>query len=419
LGYVGLPMAVMLANRGFDVTGVDIDATVRSRLAKGQVETSEDGVTALLTQALDTGAFAVAERPVPSDVFVIAVPTPIVNGDSPSADLSHVRAAAQAVAPALRKGNLVILESTVPPGATDDVLVPELELSGLKAGKDVRVAHVPERVLPGNVLSELAQNPRVIGGVDRASAEAARELYARFVEGEIILTDARTAEMVKLMENTYRDVNVALANEFAVLAEALGVDIWRAIAIANQHPRVNVLRPGPGVGGHCIPVDPWFLAAATASSQPAPLISAARAVNDAMPARVCDTLGELHSDLSEPVVALLGLAYKAGTDDTRNSPALAVARTLRSWGWTLRLHDPYAGAPPDLGESFASPAEAATGADCLLLMTDHREFQSLDPSALRPLMRRPLVFDTRGIIDEATWRAAGFHVRRLGVPPAP
>jgi UDP-N-acetyl-D-mannosaminuronic acid dehydrogenase len=192
------------------------------------------------------------------------------------------------------------------------------------------------------------------------------------------------------------------------------VDIWRAIAVANQHPRVNVLRPGPGVGGHCIPVDPWFLA--TASEQPAPLISAARAVNDAMPARVCDALRELLAGTGDPVVAVLGLAYKAGTDDTRNSPALAVAGTLRSWGWTLRLHDPYAAAPTELGEGFASPEEAVAGADCLLLMTDHREFQALDPATLGPRMRRPLVFDTRGVIDEASWRAAGFDVRRLGAP---
>lgn len=412
-------MAVMLASRGFSVTGVDIDPAVRSRLASGGVETSEDGVENLLSQALDAGAFAVAGTPVPSDVFVIAVPTPIQNDGARSADLSHVRAAAQAVAPALRRGNLVVLESTVPPGATNDVLVPELERSGLKAGRDLRIAHVPERVLPGNVLAELVQNARVIGGIDRASAESARELYARFVEGEIILTDARTAEMVKLMENTYRDVNIALANEFASLAEVLGVDIWRAIAIANQHPRVNVLRPGPGVGGHCIPVDPWFLAAATASSQPAPLIRAARAVNDAMPERVCEELSTLLSNVSAPVVAVLGLAYKAGTDDTRNSPALAVARSLRLRGWALHLHDPYAAAPPDLGESFDSPQAAAKGADCLLLMTDHREFQALDPAALGPVMRRPLVFDTRGIIDEASWRTAGFEVRRLGAPRAP
>ncbi len=414
LGYVGLPMAALLASRGFRVTGVDTNPAVREALTAGTA-TGEAGVDELLRAALGAERLSVAATPPLADVFIIAVPTPLAEGNE--ADLSAVRAAARSLAPVLRPGNLVVLESTVPPGTTERLLVPQLERSGRRAGRDLLVAHVPERVLPGNALAELRHNARVIGGIDQASAEAAHDVYASFVEGEIHLTDARTAEMVKLMENTYRDVNIALANEFALLAQDLGVDIRRAIELANHHPRVEVLQPGPGVGGHCIPVDPWFLAAA--SAEPAPLIRAARAVNDAMPERVAAMLREAVAGIERPVVALLGLSYKAGADDTRNSPAIAIAKRLRSWGHELRLHDPLVVELPGWQATCPTPLEAATGADCLALLTDHPEFAALDPTALRGVMRRPLVFDTRGLVDAAAWRAADFEVRQLGAPLAP
>ena len=405
----------MLADRGLSVSGVDVDPGVRAELLAGRTSSDEEGLAELLREAIEAGRFSASASPPAADVYIIAVPTPLADDRGSAADLSFVQEAARSLALVLRAGNLVVLESTVPPGTTEQVLVPELERSGLAAGRDLRVAHVPERVLPGNVLAELIHNPRVIGGIDRDSAEEAGRLYRRFVEGEIILTDARTAEMVKLMENTYRDVNVALANEFALLAQELGVDVWRAIAIANQHPRVDILRPGPGVGGHCVSVDPWFLA--RASSYPAPLIQAARAVNDAMPAQIVDLLGAMLSDVDDPAVALLGLAYKGNTGDTRNSPALAVAEALRSRRWDVRLFDPHVRQVPKLGPVAASPREAAAGADCLVLMTDHRAFDALDASELRRAVRTPLVLDTRGQLDDAAWRAAGFQVRRLGAPP--
>ncbi|MGB2693635.1 MAG: nucleotide sugar dehydrogenase [Dehalococcoidia bacterium] len=414
LGYVGLPIATVLAASGLSVFGVDVDPRVRGALVAGEPNAAEEGLAELLKRALAEGRLAAGERPKPADAFIIAVPTPLYEDDGKSADLSHVEGAARAVSAVVRPGNLVILESTVPPGTTEQLLVPQLERSGLKAGRDLLVAHVPERVLPGNLIAELTQNARVIGGIDRRSAEAARDLYARFVEGGLILTDARTAEMVKLMENTYRDVNVALANEFAVLAEDLGVDVWRALDIANQHPRVNIHRPGPGVGGHCVPVDPWFLA--SASSYPAPLIRAARAVNDAMPERIAAALRSELAAVERPVVALLGLAYKGNTDDTRNSPALALARQLSDW--QVRAHDPRVRAVAEV-ETFDSAEEAARGADALVLMTDHREFADLDPNALRTAMRGRFVYDTRGLLDAAAWRAAGFDIRRLGAPAAP
>ena len=406
----------MLANRGRSVRGVDIDPDVRAELLAGRTNSDEEGLADLLRQAISSGRFSAEAAPSAADVYIIAVPTPLSDEGDGAADLSYVRDAARSLTPLLKPGNLVILESTVPPGTTEDVLVPELERSGLAAGRDLMVAHVPERVLPGNVLVELIHNPRVIGGIDRGSAEAARGLYASFVEGELILTDARTAEMVKLMENTYRDVNIALANEFALLAQELGVDVWRAIDLANQHPRVDILRPGPGVGGHCISVDPWFLA--RASAYPAPLIRAARSVNDAMPERVVDLLGALLGDVEKPVIAVLGLAYKGNTGDTRNSPALAVVHSLRSRAWDVGVFDPHVRPTPELGPLLSSPEEAAAGADCLLLMTDHRAFETLDIAKLRGTMRRPLVLDARGQLDESAWREAGFDFHRLGAPPS-
>ncbi len=408
-------MAIVLAGRGFRVTGVDTNPDVRQALLGGRASRSEHGLDDVLHQALQENRLTATETPLPADAYVIAVPTPLHNGDEPAADLGYVRTAARSVASVLRPGNLVVLESTVPPGTTEGVLVPELEGSGLKAGRDFLVAHVPERVLPGNVIAELTENGRVIGGIDVASGEAARKLYASFVAGEIVLTDARTAEMVKLMENTYRDVNIALANEFALLAEELGVDVRGAIDLANQHPRVNILQPGPGVGGHCIPVDPWFLA--SASSHGAPLIRAARAVNDAMPRRIADLLKDLLSGISAPTVALFGLAYKGETDDTRNSPALALAGILRSRGWNVRCYDPYTSHAADFGDTFSSPVDAARDTHALLVMTDHREFAKIDPETLRPVMEGSLVFDARGVLDEARWCAAGFDVRKLGARP--
>ncbi|MDI7275987.1 MAG: nucleotide sugar dehydrogenase, partial [Anaerolineae bacterium] len=319
LGYVGLPTAAMLATHGNDIVGVDVSRRVLDTLNNGDVHIKEAGLRSLVRAALRSGNLRLADRPEPADAFIIAVPTPFVENPQPTADLASVISAAEAIVPYLEAGNLVILESTVPPRTTEEVLVPVLRRSGIE---DLLVAHCPERVLPGRILAELVGNDRVIGGVDRRSAEAARELYASFVEGEMLLTDATTAEMVKLMENTYRDVNIALANEFALVAEEVGIDVWEAIDLANRHPRVRILRPGPGVGGHCIAVDPWFVA--EAAPDVTPLIQAARRVNDAMPAHVVDLVKRAVAGVEKPVIACLGLAYKADVDDVRESPALKV-----------------------------------------------------------------------------------------------
>src|SRR5256885_1802170 len=290
LGYIGLPTGSMFALAGKNVVGVDPSPRVQAALSSGQVSIDEPELQTLVTAAINSGRLRVQTDPAPADAFIIAVPTPFDPATN-RADLRFVEQAARDILPFLRRGNLVVLESTVPPGTTRDVLAPILAQSGLRPGRDIFVAHCPERVLPGRILVELEQNDRLAGGLTPACAERAADLYSAFVKGAIMRTDATTAEMVKVMENTFRDVNVALANEFSLVAERIGVDVWEAIRLANHHPRVNVLRPGPGVGGHCIAADPWFLVGA--APEVTPLIRVSREVNDAMPEHVLERLASL------------------------------------------------------------------------------------------------------------------------------
>jgi UDP-N-acetyl-D-mannosaminuronic acid dehydrogenase len=323
-----------------------------------------------------------------------------------------VKSAAESIGPVLGKGYLVILESTSPPRTTRDLVGPILERSGLKAGRDFLLAYSPERVLPGQILRELIENARVIGGIDRASAEAGHDLYGMFVRGEIILTDSTTAETVKLMENTFRDVNIALANEMLRLAERYGVDVWEAIAIANRHPRVNILKPGPGVGGHCISVDPWFLV--EPDPRQTPLIRTAREVNDSQPEYVAAYVEKILGDVSGKKIAALGLTYKPDVDDIRESPALEIVRLLDRRGAKVAAFDPFAPATPLPGERSRSVAEAAEQADALLLLVGHREFRDADPEPLRRVMRNPLAIDCPHAWDRARWEACGFRFHLFG-----
>ena len=409
LGYIGLPTASMFAARGYQVVGVDIRASVVEILNNGDVHIQEPGLKTFVQAALRSGNLSVRGQPEPADVFIMAVPTPLISdGESPGgsgaqqgimrAELSFIRAASESIVPHLAAGNLVILESTSPPGTTEQVVVPILERSGLRAGQDIFIAHCPERVLPGRILEELVRNDRIIGGVNRASAEMAKALYASIVEGQIFVTDATTAEMVKLMENAYRDVNIALANEFALVAEQTGIDVWEAIELANRHPRVNILKPGPGVGGHCIAVDPWFIAQAAPGVTP--LIQMARRVNDGMPAYVVEMVHSAVEGIEHPVIACLGLAYKADVDDTRDSPAIKVVELLQAKGFEVRAYDPYVEVGRVPGQ-VGSIDSALKGADCVVLLTDHAEFRQLSfdqISRLRGLDGSWSVVDTRKVL---------------------
>ncbi len=447
LGYIGLPTAIFLAAGGHTVLGVDIQPERVAAVNSGALPVDEPGLDAMFETAVRGGRLRASTAVGPADAFFICVPTPSrpsARYEGEEAELGAVQAAARAVARALRPGNLVVLESTVPPGTTDGLVRAILEESGLTVHRDgddaagaFYLAHCPERVIPGRIAHELVHNDRVIGGSSRAAAERAATLYRTFVRGEIALTDATTAEMVKLMENTFRDVNIALANEFANLCERLGIDVWEAIRLANRHPRVTIHRPGPGVGGHCIPVDPWFIV--ERAPEEAPLIRQARRVNGAMPHRVVDrALALLGQATAWPArVAALGLTYKADVDDVRESPALEVVAGLLARGMDVAVHDPFVppercarlefpGQPREDGAAgklacSRSALEAADGADLLLFLVPHSAFRQLTPAAAAARLRQPLVFDACGALDSAAaaaWRAAGFRVARLGVGDA-
>jgi UDP-N-acetyl-D-mannosaminuronic acid dehydrogenase len=409
LGYIGLPTAAMFATHGKRVLGVDVNPTVVETLRRGEIHIEEPGLAAFVQAALTSGQLDVSTEPAPADVFILAVPTPCRADHKP--DVRYVESAARMVAPFLRPGNLVILESTSPPGTTVG-LIPILEESGLRVGEEILLAHSPERVLPGRILTELVQNDRVIGGQNQAAAEAGALLYRSFVTGEILLTDATTAELVKLMENTYRDVNIALANEFGRVAATVGINVHEAIALANHHPRVNILKPGPGVGGHCIAVDPWFIV--DAAPDVTPLIQTARKVNDDQPEQVAEMIARAVAAIPQPTIAVLGLAYKADIDDLRESPSMEIVHLLERRGLDLRLHDAHATVLPDGTLLIPNLDDVLAGADALVVLTDHAAYRHLRPDEL-PAMRHRVVVDTRHCLDAAEWRAAGFAVHQLGV----
>lgn len=411
LGYIGLPTASTFANHGIQVTGVDSNPEVINALQHGQVHIYEPGLGEVVASAIKSGKLSVSPKPVEADAFIIAVPTPFY--DDKKADLRFVCSAAESIVPVLREGNLVVLESTSPPLTTQGVVRPILEKTGLKAGKDFLLAYSPERVLPGQILKELIENARVIGGVDCVSAEAGRDLYATFVKGEIILTDATTSEMVKLMENTYRDVNIAIANEFSRLADRFGVDVWEAIQIANHHPRVKILNPGPGVGGHCISVDPWFFV--EAAPDLTPLIHTARLVNDGQPGFVVKTIKKTLGELKRKKIAALGLAFKPDVDDLRESPAIEVTHLLAQAGAVVSAYEPFKPDFPVNGVTMARSLEKAIkDAELIVLLVGHDQFKKIDPAEVAKLTSARVVLDTVNGWNTQVWKDAGFKVIKLG-----
>lgn len=411
LGYIGLPTASTFATHGLKVIGVDTNPKIVNGLKNGQVHIFENGLNELVHKALNTGNLTVKSHPDHADAFIIAVPTPFKDGKK--ADLDFVISAAESIVPFLRKGNLVILESTSPPRTTVEVVAPILEKSGLHAGSDFFLAYSPERVLPGQILKELVENARIIGGVDRGSSEAGRNLYKVFVKGEIFLTDATTAEMVKLMENTYRDINIAAANEFARLADRFQVDIWEAIALANRHPRVKVLNPGPGVGGHCISVDPWFLVEAAPDA--AKLIRSAREVNDSQPEYIVDFIQRKTGSLKNKQITALGLAYKADVDDLRESPAIDVALLLKKAGALVTVFEPYKTSFDIDGISTSTVLnESIKYAEVIVLLVNHQQFKSLVPTEMAKITPAHVVVDTVHGWDRSDWEEAGFKYFRSG-----
>jgi UDP-N-acetyl-D-mannosaminuronic acid dehydrogenase len=396
LGYIGLPTAAMLANHGHTVYGYDISDEVVSKLEDGGIHIDEPGLRAFVTQAVNSGNLRLSREIVQAEYHVICVPTPF-DDTQRTADLEYIEDAAKALSPDLRAGDTVILESTVPPETTQTVLKPLLETSGLTAGTDFGLVHCPETVLPGNIITELQHNDRIIGGIDEESTQSALKLYESFVEGETYLTDTRTAEFVKLIQNTFRDANIAIANEIAKIAHEYGVDSREAISLANNHPRVDILNPGPGVGGHCLPIDPWFLTQAYDRDS---IIEHARDVNDGMVEYVVERLEAHLGSLDGVTVAVFGIAYKGNVADTRQSPGLRLARTLQQEGANIAIHDPHV---TDQTLDIVTAESAVTGADALVVMTDHDAFEKLSPEEITGRMNRAVVFDTRGILPTDHW----------------
>lgn len=420
LGYIGLPTASTFATHGIEVVGVDVNERVISTLQNGGLHIHEPGLRTLVEAATKSGKLRVSSQPEEADAFLIAVPTPFYEDKTGEynderyklADMRAVTSAAEAIVPFLRSGNLVVLESTSPPRTTVDLVKPILERSGLQAGADFHLAYSPERVLPGQILRELIENARVIGGVTPESAQAGAELYSVFVKGQVIQTDATTAEMVKIMENTTRDVNIAIANEFSRLAERFGVDVWEAISLANLHPRINILSPGPGVGGHCISVDPWFLVeAAPDLSQ---LIWNARKVNDLQPHFVFNLVQKAVGSVKGKKIAVLGLAYKPDVDDLRESPAVEVASLLIDAGAYVHAFEPFKmDGLPSIRMS-SSLEDAIQDAEAILLLVRHTQFREINPDDLARRTPTRKVIDTVNAWDAETWEKAGFEVFRLG-----
>lgn len=400
LGYVGLPTAAVLASRGVDVLGVDINSASVELINQGKIHIEEPDLDVMVQGAVTAGRLRASDKPETADAFIVSVPTPFKNDHEP--DLDAIEQAAQTLAPVLEKGNIVVLESTVPVGTTEklsqwlaalrtDLIFPHEK----NKTPDISIAHSPERVLPGRVLLELVDNDRVVGGLTPECAKQAAALYKLFVQGECHLTDAWTAELVKLSENAYRDVNIAFANELSNVSDALGINVWDVVRLANRHPRVNILKPGPGVGGHCIAVDPWFIVSSAPGESE--LIRTARTINDAKPDAVVRQVLEAFKSSNASHVACLGLSYKADIDDLRESPAVEIVGKLAGSGLSCLVVEPHVDVlPPELQNidkvQLVEIESALAKSDIIILLVDHSTFRSISESQ----RDGKTVIDTRG-----------------------
>ena len=389
LGYIGLPTASLLGTKGYRVHGVDTSKRVVETINQGKIHIVEPDLDILVKSAVQSGNLTAGLEPQKADVFILAVPTPFKDNHQP--DLSYVEAATRTIASYVEPGNIVILESTSPVGTTEEVVARILQDAGHDIDKEVFVAHCPERVLPGRILVELVENDRIVGGVNDLATERAVEFYGTFVRGEVLATDSRTAELSKLTENSFRDVNIAFANELSLICDQENINVWKLIALANRHPRVSILQPGPGVGGHCIAVDPWFIVAR--SPQLSKLIRTAREVNDYKPEWVIEKVKRSADKFKHPAIGCLGLAFKADVDDLRESPSVEIVRRLQHEGVgeiltaepNLARHDEFELMPYE---------EVIKKSDIILLLVDHKQFRHLKATDFK----EKILIDTRGVV---------------------
>lgn len=409
LGYIGLPTAGTFSNKGINVLGVDVKSAVVDDLKKGVLHIYEPDLKELVTDSIRRGTLTFSTEAAEADVYILAVPTPFK--ENHKADLSYVQAASESIAPYLKKNSLVILESTSPVGTTEKIAEwictkrPDLyyvdadgNKSNPSATDEIYFAHCPERVLPGKILYEIVNNNRVVGGINAKSAELAKDVYLHICNSEIVLTDARTAEMSKLAENSFRDVNIAFANELSMICDSLGINVWELIKLANRHPRVNILNPGPGVGGHCIAVDPWFIVDSV--PEQSKLIRQAREINDFKPQYVLEKINEAVRSVDNAVIAVLGLSFKANVDDLRESPALKIADILVTKGYNMLIVEPYIEALPDnlkkKNVRLTGVEDALKECNIVLGLVDHDEFKGLS----KELIQGKCIIDTRGMWEE-------------------
>lgn len=407
MGYIGLPTATMFSCYGHKVIGVDVNEKVVNNINKGKIIIEEPNLEELVEDVVKKGNLIASISPKESDVFIISVPTPIK--DDKTSDMSYVISATKSIVKYLKKGNIVVLESTSPVGTTEEVVKPIIEESGLKVGRDIMLGYCPERVIPGKIIYELKNNDRVIGGIDKKSAEEIRKIYKTIVDGNMYLTDCKTAELCKLMENTYRDVNIALSNELLLICDKLNINVWEVIEYSNKHPRVNLHTPGPGVGGHCLAVDPWFII--EKEPELSNIIKSSRLLNDSMPEYVYNKIDKILQKDKSKKITILGITYKANTDDMRESPIIKLIDKLLKNNYNVKVFDPYI---KDFQINCQSILEACKDSDLLILGVNHDYFKNLPLDEIKTTMKDNLILDTRNFLDKEEVEKSGFIYKLLG-----
>ena len=406
-GYIGLPTAALFAENGCNVVGVDIKKEIIDDLNNGIIHMEEPGINNIIVNAIKEKRYLAKLEPCEADVFIITVPTPY-NIENLSCDLSFVIDACNSILKYVKKGNTIIVESTIAPGSMEETIKPIFENKGFEIGQNLFLAHCPERVLPGKIMYELVNNNRIIGGVTPACTDKATEVYSIFVKGKIIKTEAKTAELSKCMENTFRDINIAIANELTKICAEIDVNALDVIKLANEHPRVNILNPGPGVGGHCLAIDPYFIYAKAPKT--AKIIKLARDTNKSMPSFVSDNSIKIinkYCDDKNAKVAILGLSYKGNTSDTRESPAFEIISRLEREGFKVEIYDPH------VGNEYSNFEKTIKNASLCLILADHDDFKDLDYDLMINSMKMPIIFDTKYIIDETPEKITLFNLGNI------
>lgn len=407
LGYIGLPTSAILALSGYQVIGVDVNEKVVETINKGKIHINEPKLYDIVENMVAKKRLVAKKKPEKADAFIISVPTPL--DKNRNCDLSSVKTAIKSIIPYIEKENVIIIESTIPPCTVENIIKPIIEKAGFNVGKDIYLAYCPERVLPGKIMDELVNNNRIVGGCTSICAKKAAEIYKPFIKGEILITDARTAEMTKLIENTFRDVNIALVNELVKICNKLQINVLEVIKLANKHPRVNLHLPGPGVGGHCLAVDPYFII--QKAPELAKIISLAREINSSMPYFIVSQVKQLTKNINTPKIAVFGIAYKGNIDDIRESPALEIIKLLKNEGFTVTTYDPYV--KTDI-ITISTIDQSIKNADMILILADHNEFKNINYVKLAKQMRTPIIFDTKNVIKRINNNFKKIKIINLG-----